>query len=503
MSDALLIGVDVGTQSAKATLFDIGGRSLAEATAPLLLHRRGPDEVDQDPEDFVRATTETIAACVAQAGCAPGEVAGVAVSGQMAGVLGIGVDGRAVTPYDSWLDSRCRPEVEQLARRLGDELVELTGCPPMVAHAPKILWWRRARPEVYGAVAKWVMPSAFIAGRLCGLSADEAYVDWTHLHFSGLADAENACWSAELMAEVGVEAARLPRIVAPTERVGGLTGEAADACGLRAGTPVAAGLGDTAAGALGAGVVRAGQVIDTAGTASVLGVSTTAFRPDVATRTLVLMRGAVPGQWISLAYLAGGDLLRWLPSVLGGTTLEELVLEAERADADGRLLFVPHLGGRILPATPTARGAWVGLDLAQRRGDLVRAVLESVAFEYAGFLERALEMFPEVVPDEVRVIGGGSSDRLWNRIKSSVLGLPYVQLPQRNFACWGAALVAGAAVGAIDDIAAAALAASAEADRVEPDPALQSTYAERVRDYRAVLDLLAGQRPAVHERANC
>jgi xylulokinase len=491
MTNAFLIGVDVGTQSAKATLFDIGGACLAEATAPLPLHRRGPDEVDQDPEDFVRATTETIAECVAKAGCAPGEVAGVGVSGQMAGVLGIAPDGRAVTPYDSWLDSRCRPEVEQLAQRLGDELVKLTGCPPMVSHAPKILWWRRARPEVYGAVAKWVMPNTFIACRLCGLSADEAYVDWTHLHFSGLADAEKACWSAELTAQIGVEATRLPRVVAPTECVGVLTSDAARACGLLAGTPVAAGLGDTAAGALGAGVVRAGQVIDTAGTASVLGVSTTAFRPDVAKRTLVLMRGAVPGQWISLAYLAGGDLLRWLPSVLGDATLEELVLEADSAAGAGRLLFVPHLGGRILPASPTARGAWVGLDLAQGRGDLVRAVLESIAFEYAGYLERALELFPEVVPDEVRVIGGGSSDRLWNRIKSSVLGLPYVRLPPRNFACWGAALVTGAAVGAIDDIAAAALAASAEDERVEPDPSLQSTYAERVRDYRAVVDLLA------------
>jgi xylulokinase len=378
--------------------------------------------------------------------------------------------------------------VVEIADRLGDRLVELTGCPPMVAHAAKIAWWRRWRTEAYRSVAKFVVPSAFVAGRLCDLDASEAYVDTTHLHFSGLADVARATWSSELALGTGVELARLPRIVTPTERVGCLSVSAARDCGLLPGTPVAAGLGDTAAGALGAGMVEAGQLLDTAGTASVLAMSTTAFRPDFS-RTLVQMRGAVPGQWISLAYLAGGDLLRWLPQVLGDPPLELLVEEAS-ACAGGRLLFVPHLGGRILPSAPQARGAWVGLDLSQTRGDLTRAVLESVAFEYAGFLERALELFPDVVPRDVRVIGGGGENALWNLIKASALGLPYVRLGRESFSCWGAAMVAAAAVGAVDDLAATALAATAEAGRTGPDPSLQSLYYKRRRDYRAVIDLL-------------
>jgi xylulokinase len=157
----------------------------------------------------------------------------------------------------------------------------------------------------------------------------------------------------------------------------------------------------------------------------------------------------------------------------------------------GRLVFVPHLGGRILPAHPTARGAWIGLDLAQTRGDLVRAALESVAFEYAGFLERARELYPEVIPTEVRVIGGGSGDRFWNGIKASVLGLRYVRLARESFACWGAALVAGAAAGVVDDPAAAALAAASVHEHVVPDPALHSLYVRRLPDYRAAVELLA------------
>jgi xylulokinase len=496
MSGPLVVGVDVGTQSVKAGLFEPGGRCLAEASHPLALRRRAADAVDQEPEDFYRATTATIAACVQRSGRNSGDVAGVAVAGQMAGVLGIGPDGRAVTPYDSWLDSRCRPEVEEISERLGDAVVELTGCPPMVAHAPKIVWWNRRRPDVHAAVRKWVVPSAFVAGRLCALGADDAFVDVTHLHFSGLADAAAGTWSPELAGELGVELERLPRIVDPAERVGELTAEAARDCGLRPGTPVAAGLGDTAAGALGAGLVAPGHLLDTAGTASVLGISTTAFRPDLATKTLVLMRGAVPGQWISLAYLAGGDLLRWLPEALGAP-LEQLLEEAAGAGA-GRLLFVPHLGGRILPAAPGARGAWVGLDFSHGRGDLARAALESVAFEYALFLGRALELYPELSPLDVRVIGGGSDDRLWNGIKAAALSLPYVRLDRDSFSCWGVALVAAAAVGAVDDLAAAALAATAERERVEPEPRLRDVYAERLRDYRTLVELLIPSREEVN-----
>jgi xylulokinase len=483
----VFLGVDVGTQSVRAAIYQPDGACLASGEVPLALRRGGPGEVSQDPAEFCAATTAAIASCAASSGRGA-DVAAVGIAGQMAGILGIGAGGEPVTPYDSWLDSRCRAEVAELgAGPLGDRVTELTGCPPMVAHAPKIMWWRRNRPQAYAAAARFLVPSAFVAGRLCGLAAADAYIDWTHLHFTGLADAASGAWSAELAAAAGIDAGKLPRIVAPTERVGGLTRAAAAACGLRAGTPVAAGLGDTAAGALGAGVAEPGQLLDTAGTASVLGVSASRFRADPG-RTLVQMRGAVPGQWIALAYLAGGDLLSWLPAVLGAP-LHVLVDEAAAARPAG-LLFVPHLGGRILPAAARARGGWIGLDLSQARGDLVRAVLESVAFEYAGFLGRARQLLPGLVPREVRVIGGGSGNRLWNQIKAAALGVPYLRPARDSFSCWGAALVAAASAGAVGDLAAAALAAAPGGARTEPDPALAARYAAALPAYREAVGLL-------------
>ena len=507
MTVSLLVGVDIGTQSVKSAVYEANGRCIAEAVAPLALHVEGHDLVEQDPLQFFTVACSTIASCIERSSIDPGQIAGVGVAGQMAGVLGIDAAGVPVTPYDSWLDSRCREDLADLDRECGDEMVALTGCPAMVAHAPKLRWLKRTQPGVFADVARFVMPSAFVAGHLCGLGADDAFIDWTHLHFSGLADAARGTWSDDLADVVGVPLAKLPRIVAPTDVVGRVTAKAARESGLAPGTPVVAGMGDTAAGALGAGLVQSGHVLDTAGTASVLAVSVPAFRADTETRTMIAMRGAVPGQWITLSYLAGGNVLRWLPQALAGsaagskTTLNDLLLEAEAiVDPTALPHFVPHLGGRILPAAPEMRGAWVGIGFEHRRGDLVRAVLESVAFEYAGYLARVEAMFPTLVPSDVRLIGGGSANRMWIELKSSVLGLPYHLLEGDHFTCWGAALAAGAGVGLVDDLVAGALTAASCTEQVQPDTRLATVYAERAAAYRVVLESVRGLECALSTR---
>jgi xylulokinase len=149
-----LVGVDIGTRGVKAALYDVDGRCLAEAFRPSDLKRSAPGAVEEDPERQVRSVCETVAECVAKAGSDTGEsVAAIAIDGQMAGVIGIGDDGRAVTPYDSWLDTRCAPYIERMQREAGAEIVRKAGGPPSFNHGPKILWWKHERPEVYARIA--------------------------------------------------------------------------------------------------------------------------------------------------------------------------------------------------------------------------------------------------------------------------------------------------------------------------------------------------------------
>ena len=314
-----------------------------------------------------------------------------------------------------------------------------------------------------------------------------------------MADARATAWSGRLTDVLGVEDRQLPRIVAPSTLVGGLTRDAAQACGLAAGTPIAAGLGDTAAATLGAGVVQPGQLLDVAGTATILAASTDRFAPDATSRTLIAMHGAVDDQWVWLSYFSGGSLLPWLADALGLSpgegAFDSLVAEAATADAGCHgLVFVPHLDGRLLPSDPSMTGSWMGLGSRHGRPELIRSVLESVAYEYAGYLAAVLELDPGFRAQELRAVGGGARSPLWNDIKASVLGIPLGTLGRDELSCWGAALVAGHAVGVFDDLGAAAERATRIAAEHAPDAADHETYNRYLPVYRDALDAACGRR---------
>ena len=194
MAAELVIGVDIGTQGTKAALFDAGGRVLARGGRASRLHRPAPGVVEEDPERQVAAVCETIRQCTRAAKAGAGSVAAVGIAGQMAGVIGVAADGRAVTPYDSWLDRRCAPYIERMDAAAGDEVLGKAGCAPSFNHGPKILWWMHERPAVFRRIRSFVQPGGYAAMRLCGLDAGGAFIDVTYLHFSGFADNRRRRW---------------------------------------------------------------------------------------------------------------------------------------------------------------------------------------------------------------------------------------------------------------------------------------------------------------------
>ena len=232
MSD-FLIGVDIGTQGTKAALFSADGTCHASAFRASKLHRPGPGRVEEDPEDQVKSVFATIRKCLSDSGVDNRSVAGVAVAGQMAGVIGIGRDGRAVTPYDSWLDTRCAPQIDRMRKKCGEEIIEKTGGPASFNHGPKILWWKKIHPGIFRSTAAFVQPSGYAAMRLCGLDAASAFIDRTYLHFSGFAHNTRNVWDDDLCRAFGIGPEKLPRIVASHEMIGEVS--AGSASGLRRG----------------------------------------------------------------------------------------------------------------------------------------------------------------------------------------------------------------------------------------------------------------------------
>src|SRR5512133_3232112 len=184
-----LIGVDLGTSATKAALYRPDGTLLADATVEVPLYYPKPGVVEQENDDFYRSAAQAVGRCVAASGIDARDVAALAFDSQMAGVGSIDEDFRPATRFDSWLDMRCRPYIEQLEREHGERITRLTGCPPTCDHGPKILWWREEAPQSYARIAKFLMPAGIVAGRMAGLPAEQAFIDYTFIHFSALSDA--------------------------------------------------------------------------------------------------------------------------------------------------------------------------------------------------------------------------------------------------------------------------------------------------------------------------
>jgi xylulokinase len=467
MQTKYLLGVDLGTSGTKAALYQVDGKLISEAAVEVPIYYPKPGVVEQENEDFYTSAAQTIRSSIASSGVDPREIAAIAFDSQMAGVGLIGEDYKPVARFDSWLDMRCQPYIEQMDAAAGDRITQLTGCPPTCDHGPKMLWWKDEQPDVYTRTAKFVMPGAYVAGRLAGLRSDQAFIDHTYIHFSGFSDAQRGTWSAELCDRFGLDQSKLPRIIDPCDVIGEVQEVPAREFGLAPGTLIAAGAGDTAANALGASIVNPGMLFDVAGTAAVLAGCTDKFVADTHNRALITMRSVIPGLWNPLAYIGGGGIaLRWFRDQFFNcshgenlsTTDEDLYpqmisLAASVPPGSAGLFFSPHLGGRICPSSPAMRGAWMGVSWSHTQAHFTRAILESIAYEYAYYLKVLRQSLPELVLLEARVVGGGARSDIWNQIKADILNIPYQRLKGSEFGAWGAAMIAGKAAGLIDNLA--------------------------------------------------
>jgi len=467
MQKKYLIGVDLGTSGTKAALYQIDGKLISAALVEVPLYYPKPGVVEQENEDFYTSAARTVRRCVESSAVEPNEIAAIAFDSQMAGVGSIDENYQPATRFDSWLDMRCQPYIEWMDKEAGDRITQLTGCPPTCDHGPKMLWWKNEHPDIYQRIAKFVMPGTYVVGRIAGLKADQAFIDHTYIHFSGFSDAQKTIWSDELCDRFGLDKDKLPKIVDPCEIVGEVSEKAAKEFGLAPGTLIAAGAGDTAANALGAGIVNSGMLFDVAGTASVLAGCTSKFVADIKNRALITMRSVIPGLWNPLAYIGGGGLaLRWyrdqfynqacgesLPIPDEDLYPQMIALAETIAPGSEGLFFSPHLGGRICPSSPDMRGAWVGVSWSHTQAHFARAILESIAFEYAYYLKILKDYLPDLVLSEARVVGGGARSETWNQIKADILNVPYQRLVGNEFGAWGAAMIAGKAAGLITDLA--------------------------------------------------
>lgn len=451
-----LIGIDIGTQGTKAGLFDTDMNLIASAFEASRLISPAPGTTWQEAEDIYGAVVHVIRRLVRESGVKSHEILAAGIDSQMAGIMGIDAGGEASTPYDSWLDTRCGQYVDEMKVRAGKRIIELTGSPATYAHGPKILWWKHKNPGAYKKTAKFVLPHAYVVGKMTGLRAEESYFDHTCIQYSGFGNNLEMEWSDELLELFDIEKDKMARIVSPFEVVGRITPEFAGVSGLAAGTPVAAGAGDTAASVFGAGMFEKDLLLDCAGTASALCSVADAYVPDTRYETLTMMRSPVDGFWFPLAYVNGGGLcIRWFRDEFTGKTpmsydeLEQGALKIEPG-SEG-VVFIPHFAGRVLPNNRDIRGSFIGLDWKHTVNHLYRAIMEGISYEYAYYLKVLKELYPHSRFDTMHVIGGGAKSDLFLKIKADVLGVKTASFETGDTALIGSAVIAGVGAGVFDD----------------------------------------------------
>ena len=438
----LLLGLDLGTSSAKALLLGEDGRAVGEGSASYPVRSPRPGWAETSPEQWWDAVVEATKNAVGGHGA---RVAALGLSGQMHGVVLTDASGNPLRSAILWADAR---SAEQLAAysRLDEGARRRLANPPAVGMAgPSLLWLRDHEPHVY-ASARWsLQPKDWLRGRLTG----EVLAEPSDASATLLYDLRSDGWDYPVVETLGLRPDLLAPLVASGIIAGTLTRQAAEHLGLRPGLPVAAGAADTAAAQLGGGLLRPGTVQLTVGTGAQIVVPKGVPEPDPYERTH-LYRAAAPDLWYSMAAIQNAGLaLEWVRGVLG-VSWEEVYEEAFAVPPGaGGVAFLPYLSGERSPRfDPCARGAWTGLGLDHGRGHLLRAALEGVAFALREGIE-ALEEAGTPVP-ELRLAGGGAASEPWRRMLADVLGRPLRPLPNAVASvasARGAALLAGLASG--------------------------------------------------------
>jgi len=465
------VGIDTSTTATKALLMHADGQVVAVASLEYSYDTPRPLWTEQHPDLWWQATVASVRQVLAQAGVDAVKVKGVGLTGQMHGLVLLDAAGKVLRPAILWNDQRTGAECDQIRARLEkSRFIQITGNDALTGFtAPKILWVKNHEPEIFARARQVLLPKEYVRFKL----TDRYATDKAGGAGTVLFDLRRRDWSSKVVAALGIDPAWLPPTFEGTAVTGQITPQAAEATGLRAGTPVVGGGGDQAAGAVGTGAVVEGVVSLSLGTSGV--VFATTDQPIVEPEgRLHAFCHAVPDKWHLMGVmLSAAGSLRWYRDTLSpGMDFEALLSPAADVSPGSEgLLFLPYLTGERTPhPDPLARGAFVGLTVRHSRAHLTRALLEGVAFGLRDSFE-LMQAAGLAGIRQVRVTGGGARSPLWRQILADVLGAELVTVNTTEGAAYGAALLAATGAGVYLDVESACTATVRLTGSTAPGPA--------------------------------
>ena len=488
-----LLGIDLGTSGTKTVLFDLAGNTICSKTIEYPLYQPVNGWAEQDPSDWWNASRDGIKYVITKSGIDASEIAGIGLSGQMHGLVMLDRNGIVLRNSIIWNDQRTAKECQQMNELIGEKrLIEITANPALTGFtASKILWVQNNEPEIYEKCAHILLPKDYIRYMLTGEFATEM----SDASGMQLMDIPGRCWSDEILSKFNIDKSMLGKLYESPDVTGKIHKKAAELTGLREGTIVVGGAADNSAAAVGTGIVRAGNAFTTIGTSGVVYAISDDVSIDLKGRVHTLC-SAVSGKWTVMSCtLAAGLSLKWLRD----TCCPEEIIEAEKLGVDpyvvmdrlaenvmpgaGGLVYLPYLMGERSPhPDPNCRGVFFGLSASHNRANMIRAVMEGVAFSQLECVDVFREM--RVPVEDMIACGGGGRSSVWRQMLSDMYGCPVSTLRTDEGPAFGVAILAGVGAGIYDSVESACDTLISKKSTQQPNLSTSKQYEEYYKLYK-------------------
>ena len=496
MSRKVVIVMDCGSTTTRVVAVDERGKIVAMAGA-----RSGPSQQRGAPKGWLVWDLEALwrRLCrLSREVCAsldPAAIEAVTITTWGADGAPVAPDGSPTYPPICWQCPRTEPTAKAITERVSAwELFRTTGYQVISFNTLlRLIWLRENAPEALERAKCWMMMAGLLSHRLCG----EMSIDYTGASTMMAMDLGRRRWSEKLLGLAGLDSSFFPRFVESGEVIGAVTGRASRSSGIPAGTPVTASGHDTQFAPIGSGA-RPHEAILSSGTWEILMARVPTFRPNRAgfNGGLIIEADALPGLFDPQLLMMGSGVLEWLArhfyaDVDGSPKLyPTMIREGSGLEpGSGGVVVVPSF---VAGTGPTKRyntlGTILGLTITTERGQVYRAALEGLSFQ----LQLAIEMLRAATafePKGIRVVGGGSKNELWNRIRADVTGLPVTTIEQKEATVLGAAICAFVGTGRFASVEEAQKAMRLRETTIRPSKA-RDRYAELYERFKALLPKL-------------
>lgn len=509
-----LLGIDVGSTSMKALVYDLDGHVVAQSSQPTQSIANDPDHPNWQvylPEDIWNGIASAIKGAVDQIESAE-SIKAAAVTGLGADAVPLDEKGKPVYPFINWLCTRTAPEFDWWLENIGlDKTFQVTGWQPFVwSTVLRFMWLQENEQEIARRINKWLIVEDFVNYQLTGKYS----TDYTDASPTLLFDQRSLSWSDELLQSAGIDKELLPEPQPSGSFVGEVTTEAAGKTGLIPGTPIFQGGHDYLIGAIAAGAIRPGVFLDVTGTWELVitPIASPQWKPEVREMGLTIEAHAVQDLYCLWGGGTAANMLEWYKDQIGiearqlaaqghGNVWKHIIEEASSSSPGaGGIFFLPHFNGTACPnLDPNSLGAFLGLNDTTTRGDLVRAVIEGLDYGFFDMLQ-AVERGAGKKAEKITAIGGAVRNEFWMQNKADVCGR-VIEAPEIEEAtALGAAMLAGTGVGLYKDLDEAAARVYKPGKEFEPNPKLTPIYAEFFEIYKNIYPALKSVNKQIFDR---